>query len=122
MHTIRGFAERANNPLEGAGSVKPGHAYTGLSVVYRHPETGARHVGWSGEAHGTFKGDVDPARSILQSAKPHDFGSGLMHPEYAIFSSPNKNNPDGEHDRHALHLRSAGADYLTWREGDRKPQ
>lgn len=89
-----------------AGDVKDGHEYTGMSVVYQHPKTGAQVVGWSGELHGTWGGDRNPALKMLQGAGPHHVGGEAYLPQYAVFHSPHPEVPNAQQGR-TLHLRTA---------------
>lgn len=100
---------RATSVFDGTvGPVMPGHDYTGVSVVFHGQTSGSRHVGWSGEAHGQWGGETDPAREILRSARPYKVGGEMFHPEYALFSSRNPDNPKGPQRSHTLFLQDAG--------------
>jgi hypothetical protein len=65
----------------------PGDAYTGISVRYRHPDTGHEQTVFSGSMAGKWQGDHDPAHETFASLGTA--GDGYI-PHTASFTMPHE--------------------------------
>ena len=73
------------------GAAMPGTPYTGMRVEYRNPQTGHVRTEWSGELHGTWEGDVDPASELLSNVQ--GTSDGYL-PYRAVLSAPHADLPN----------------------------
>ena len=73
------------------GVALPGTPYTCMRVEYRNPETGHVRVEWSGEMHGEWESDRDPAGEALASLSGSSDG---YLPYRAVLSAPNPDVPN----------------------------
>lgn len=89
-----------------AGQIQDGHSYTGMSLIFKHPKSGHEVVGWSGEVHGTWGGNNNPALGMLQGARSYQIDGEHYRPTHAVFHSPHDADPRLQQTRY-LHLPTA---------------
>lgn len=83
------------------GAALPGTAYSGMRVEFRNPTTGDVRVEWSGEMHGRWETDVDPASEAL--AGLNGTTDGYL-PYRAVLSAPHPDLPGAWAERDVILL------------------